>query len=209
MAFTAPPSAQSPTAKSENIFLSISPSGPGSTAYAQAVAHSNLVNNYSQRIKMTVNVGKGTGEITAWVQDGKVDMGNSSNIILPDAIKGGGQWGQRKPFPEVRVMWPQLPVVAQFAVHKDSPIKSVSDLKGKSVSHQLKSGTAAAHTWQMIEVLYKPGEVTQKHLSPHGAVYEALLNGEVDAAIAASGIPTPYVAEPFLKKDLRFLRVPP
>lgn len=79
---------------------------------------------------MTVSTGKGTGEITAWVQDGKVNIGLSANNLLPDALKGAGEWGRRKPFTELRVMWPQLPTVAQIAVLKDSPIKSVFVIKG-------------------------------------------------------------------------------
>lgn len=43
--FTPVPSAQTPAAKPEKVFLSISPSGPGSSSYAMAVAHTHLVNN--------------------------------------------------------------------------------------------------------------------------------------------------------------------
>jgi uncharacterized protein len=80
----------------------------------------------------------------------------------------------------------------QFAVPADSPIRSVSQLRGKTISLGASSATIRAGRLLLEAGGMKESEVSIREV-PVINVLEALASGEVDAALFAGGVPHPQM----------------
>ncbi|MDR6558543.1 TRAP transporter TAXI family solute receptor [Arthrobacter pascens] len=78
----------------------------------------------------------------------------------------------------------------QFAVPADSPIRTLADLRGRTVSLGGSSATARAGKLLLAAAGLSESDV-QVRAVPITAVLDALASGEVDAALFAGGVPHP------------------
>lgn len=123
-------------------------SGPqGGSWYPLAGAIANI--DKGMGIALQVLPGAGIANVQA-VQAGKADMGFGNSISTADGIAG------RPPFKEktsnvcnIASLYPQY---FQIVANADSGIKSVADLKGKSIAVQPRGNTAEFITTQMLQV---------------------------------------------------------
>jgi TRAP transporter TAXI family solute receptor len=76
----------------------------------------------------------GTGTMVPLVNSGEIDIGFCNAREFYDSFHGVGS-SDKRPNPNLRAMAVLFPLQVAMVVRNDSPIKSVKDLKGKSISY--------------------------------------------------------------------------
>jgi TRAP transporter TAXI family solute receptor len=81
-----------------------------------------------------VQPSSGTGTMIPLINSGEIDVGFANTLELWDAFHGKGTFDKR-PNPNLRTMAIIFPIKVGLFVRADSPIKSIRDMKGKTVSY--------------------------------------------------------------------------
>jgi TRAP transporter TAXI family solute receptor len=163
----------------------------GTVFYAVASAFSKVVSEGTS-FQMTVQPYTGTSTFLPLLNSGEIDFGvnNAVDMALsyqgPERLKIGG----RNPFahtPNARLVMRGAPLLVGLVVRKDSPLKSVHDIKGKRVTGEYPAQLAvwynlfghlatAGLTWSDVKVVPVPAA---------NEGIDALVQGRVDVALHA------------------------
>lgn len=84
------------------------------------------------KIKMRIRAFSGPGDYVPAVNKGKLAFGLMNELEMLDAFTGAGVYAGRK-HPNVMAVSATIPLPVALFVKKDSPIKSLKDLRGKRV----------------------------------------------------------------------------
>lgn len=85
-------------------------------------------------IQSRVQPQSGTGTMIPLVNSGEIDIGFCNTLELYDAFHGVGTFDKR-PNPKLRTVAVIFPIKVGLFVRNDSPIKSIKDMKGKTISY--------------------------------------------------------------------------
>ncbi len=142
---------------------------PGLIAVAQTTA--NAADNLRAVARGDLEVALSQGDVAAW------------------AYLGTGAFANEQPLSNLRVLARLYPQNVHLVVRKDSPIKAVTDLKGKKVAVGTE-GSASAATAKLILSAYgvKWNTVKFSYLD-FPVMTDALATGAVDALFMVSGAP--------------------
>jgi TRAP transporter TAXI family solute receptor len=163
----------------------------GTVFYAVASALSKVVSE-STPFQMTVQPYTGTSTFLPLLDNGEIDFGvnNAVDMALsyqgPERLKIGG----RNPFahtPNARLIMRGAPLLVGLVVRKDSPLKSVRDVKGKRVTGEYPAQLAvwynlfghlatAGLSWSDVNVVPVPAA---------NEGIDALVQGRADVALHA------------------------
>ncbi|MCF6138982.1 TAXI family TRAP transporter solute-binding subunit [Pseudalkalibacillus berkeleyi] len=140
------------------------------------------------------------------LQDGDADLAFTQTDIASYAVEGKMMFKDAKS-DNVQAIGTLYPETIQIVVMKNSDIKSVEDLKGKSVSiGDIGSGTAE-NAKQILEVHgISTDDIEVKNL-PFDESAELLQDGELDAAFITSGAPTGAIEGLSALKPVRILPI--
>ena len=118
-------------AQAQPIGLGSSPQGTATYQLAATVAK-----EITETLKLQARVqpSSGTGAMIPLVNSGEIDFGFCNSLELYDSFNGVGTFDKR-PNPDIRAVAVLYPFVNGIFVRADSPIKSVRDLKGKSIAY--------------------------------------------------------------------------
>jgi len=117
----------------------IGTSGQGSATYSMGSAIAKAVGEKT-KLAMRVQPYTGTTQAVPLLNSGEVDFLLANVIEGTTAFKGTGPFKDR-PNPNIRVAAVLLPFYSAYFVKKDSPIKTINDLKGKKLATEF-SGQA-------------------------------------------------------------------
>jgi uncharacterized protein len=163
----------------------------GTVFYAVASAFSKVVSEGTP-FQMTVQPYTGTSTFLPLLNNGEIDFGvnNAVDMALsyqgPERLKIGG----RNPFahtPNARLVMRGAPLLVGLVVRKDSPLKSVHEIKGKRVTGEYPAQLAvwynlfghlatAGLTWSDVNVVPVPAA---------NEGMDALVQGRADVALHA------------------------
>ena len=162
---------------------------PGTSFYALAGGLAKVVSEGSP-IQMSIQPHTGSTTFIPLVNSGEVDFGMNNAVDMALASHGPQrlQVAGRNPFPHapnIRLLMRGTPFVVALLVKKDSPLKSVHDVKGKRVTGEYPALQAAwfqvfallasgALTWSDVRVVPVPG-------ANEGV--DALVQGRADVAM--------------------------
>ncbi|SUO97131.1 TAXI family TRAP transporter solute-binding subunit [Suttonella ornithocola] len=137
---------------------------------------------------------------------GEVDFALVQSNLVYMAYKGIGPF-ETKACPQIRAIASLYPELLQIAVHKDSNIHYLTDLKNKKVAvGAMNSGTFDG----MKEILNAAGINSTEIQFSHGSLKasaEAFSHHQVDAFAFFAGIPTPVFQILDKKAELKFLSI--
>jgi TRAP transporter TAXI family solute receptor len=119
------------TADAQPIGLGTSPQGTLTYQLGAAVAR---VLGEKGNIQSRVQPSSGTGTMIPLVNSGEIDIGFANTLELWDAFHGKGTFDKR-PNPNLRTVAVIFPIRVGLFVRADSPIKSIKDMKGKTVAY--------------------------------------------------------------------------
>ena len=111
--------------------LGTSPQGTATYAIGAAVAK---VLTEKANIQTRVQPSSGTGVALALINSGEIDVGFSNTLELLEAYRGIGIF-DKQPNPKLRTVGVLFPFKVGFFVRNDFPIKSVADMKGKTIAY--------------------------------------------------------------------------
>jgi TRAP transporter TAXI family solute receptor len=113
--------------------LGLGSSPQGTLTYGVAAAVSKVLGD-TANIQSRVQPSSGTGAMIPLVNSGEIDMGFCNTLELFDSFHGVGTFDKR-PNPKLRTVGVIFPIKVGLFVRADSPIKSIKDMKGKTVAY--------------------------------------------------------------------------
>jgi TRAP transporter TAXI family solute receptor len=163
----------------------------GTVFYAVASAISKVVSEGAS-FQMTVQPYTGTSTFLPLLNSGEIDFGVNNAVDMALSYQGPGRLkiGGRNPFahtPNARLVMRGAPLLVALVVRKDSPLKSVHDIKGKRVTGEYPAQLAvwynlfghlatAGLTWSDVKVVPVPA-------ANEGV--DALMQGRADVTLHA------------------------
>lgn len=118
-------------ATAQPVGLGTSPQG--TLTYAVGAAVSKVLGDKGN-LQSRVQPSAGTGAMIPLVNSNEIDMGFCNTLELYDAFHGVGTFDKR-PNPKLRTVAVIFPIRVGLFVRDDSPIKTVADMKGKTVAY--------------------------------------------------------------------------
>lgn len=112
------------------------------------------------KIQSRVQPYSGSSAVFPLVNTGEIDLTVGNTLELQEAYNGEGPYHGRKQ-PNLRVVGVLFPLRVGFFVRKDSPIKSISDLKGKRVVYGF---TAQVTLNRVVDGLLANGGLSSKDI---------------------------------------------
>jgi TRAP transporter TAXI family solute receptor len=138
---------------------------------------------------------QGSIENLRLVDSGQIESAFAQADLAAMAYAGTRVFAEGGAMPRLRAIASLFPEALHIVVRVDSPIRTIGDLAGKTVSlGEEGSGSAVNARVLLAAAGFGEGEVTQKNLRPAQAA-EALKAGTVDALIIAGAIPIPAISE--------------
>src|SRR6266850_3778383 len=184
--------------------LTIGTNPPGSVFYALASGLAKVVSEATP-IQMTVQPYTGTSTFMPLLNSGELDFGLNNFVDMALAFQGPERLkiGGRNPFPHipnVRLVMRGSPFLVGLLVRKDSPIKSIYEIKGKRLTGEYPAQLAvwynlfgalasAGLTWKDMKIVSVPAvnEGVDALVQGRADVTQHALNSakvrEADAAI--------------------------
>ena len=150
--------------------VTIGSNPPGTGYYAVASGLAKVVSQ-GTGMQMAVQPHSGTSTMLPLLDNGEMDFGTINAVDVGLAYRGPNyKIGGRNPFqhsPNVRVIQRGAPLLVGLLVRKDSPIKSVTDVKGKRMTGEYPAHLAvwynmfghlasAGLTWSDVKVVPVP-----------------------------------------------------
>jgi uncharacterized protein len=152
--------------------VAIGSNPPGSVFYALASGLAKVVSDATP-IQMTVQPYTGTSTFMPLLNNGELDFGLNNFVDMalayqgPERLKIGG----KNPFPHianVRLLMRGAPFLVGLLMRKDSPIKTIHEIKGKRLTGEYPAQLAvwynmfgalasAGLTWKDVKVVAVPG----------------------------------------------------
>ena len=187
-------------------FLTIGTAASGGAYYPIGIAMADIITN-KLKIQTTAQITGGAIENNSLIQNKGVDLAISQGVMSYNAVNGLPPYKQK--LTDVAGLFNGLSKgVFQLVVNKNSPIKSIRDLKGKKVALGPAGGGAIT---TFLEVFTSHG-FTDKDFSPVYLSYEqagdSLVDGNLDAILVQAAIPSPAITQQIASnKALRFLTI--
>jgi uncharacterized protein len=113
--------------------LGLGTSPQGTLTYALGASVAKVLGDKGG-IQSRVQPSSGTGTMIPLIDSGEIDVGFANTLELWDAFHGKGTFDKR-PNPNLRTLAVIFPIKVGLFVRGDSPIKSIKDMKGKTVSY--------------------------------------------------------------------------
>ncbi len=183
--------------------IGIGTSPQGTLTYGLGAALSKVLQD-AGKLQSRLQPQTGTSTMIPLINSGEIDIGFANAAEVYDAFHGVGTF-DKKPNPKIRTMAVIFPIKAGLFVRANSDIKSIKDMKGKSIAYGLTSQEIVRKT---VDAMLATGGLTIADLKPvmvpnvvRGA--DDLAAGRVDIAVFAIG--SAKVAEVDAAVGVRFI----
>jgi hypothetical protein len=113
--------------------IAIGTSPQGTLTFSLAAAYTKVLLDAAQ-IQARVQPLAGTGVMVPLVNDGELDAGFVNTLEVTEAYSGTGTFKGRAN-PNLRMIGVLFPIKVGFFVRKDSPVKSIKDVRGRSIAY--------------------------------------------------------------------------
>lgn len=178
----------SPTSKQ----IAISTAASGGAFYPIGAAMSEIINNSNIGIQARAQITGGAVENVKLVNDGTTELGITISYLAYNGYNGIDPYPSK--MQNIRTLLSGLSTgVLQIVVLDESPIKKISDLKGKKVA----VGPAGGGALTALNDVFKKYDMKFTDIKASYVSYDEgvtmLTDNSVDAAVVYASIPTPAV----------------
>jgi len=178
--------------------LSMGTGGTGGVFYVMGGGIAKILTQYMPNTEVTVEVTGGSVDNCKLLKSGKADLGLSGADICIDAFQGVGKFGKGNPEDKIAIR--SLGAIytnhMHFITHKDSPIRTVYDLKGKRVSTGSPGSGTEVKTTKILAAfgIHVDKDIKRERLGANESV-NAFKDRKLDVIGWDGGIPTGAVLD--------------
>ncbi|OYV40504.1 MAG: C4-dicarboxylate ABC transporter [Thiomonas sp. 20-64-5] len=170
-------------------YITIVTGGTSGVYYPLGVALSQIYAKAIPSAKSSVQATKGSVENLNLLEAGRAELGFSLGDALSDAWKGEADAGFKAPLKRLRTMAAIYSNYVQIVARADAGIKTLADLKGKSIS----VGAPKSGTELNARALFNAAGLSYKDFSkveylPFGESVELMKNRQLDATLQSAGL---------------------
>ena len=141
------------------------------------------------------------------INGGQIESGFAQADLAGWAYNGNNLFAEAGPLRKLRAIASLFPEAAQLVVRADSPIQTLFDLKGKTISlGELGSGTAADAAVILSAAGFTEDDLKRKFLRP-GPAAEELKGGSIDAFFLVGGYPVPAIRDLAASTPIRLVPI--
>ncbi|MGD9616476.1 MAG: TAXI family TRAP transporter solute-binding subunit [Alphaproteobacteria bacterium] len=141
------------------------------------------------------------------IDKGEIESGFAQADLAGWAYNGVKLFADSGPLRELRAIASLFPAVAHLVVRADSPIRSLADLKGKTVAvGEAGSGSAADAAIVFEAAGLGGGDLVQRYLRPAPGAAE-LKAGTIDALFLVGGSPVPVIRDLAASTPIRLIPI--
>ena len=185
--------------------LTVGTGGESGTYYGYTGVLSTVVGQKTN-VKLNVVSTGGSKDNLVSMQQGMYDLATVQSDVMTYAYNGTNSFADSGAIDSFRVLCALYPETIQI-VTVDPDIKSVEDLKGKSVC----IGDVGSGTYFNAVDVFAAYGMTVDDVEPiyqsFGDSAESLKDGKIDAAFVSAGAPTPAITELATSKDVSLVSI--
>lgn len=150
-------------------------------------AATSIINRHLPNMRVTALTTLGSTENLALMEKGKLPLAASGSAPLYEAYRGQGRWKQ--PITSLRSLYVMYPDYWQIALRKDSTANSLSDLKGRKISLQVKGSGGYVITAANLQAAgMRDEDMNAQYLSADASI-QAIMDGQIEGFSMHGGAP--------------------
>jgi TRAP transporter TAXI family solute receptor len=177
----------------------------GGVWYMMGAGMSKIINEYVTNVNCVPVTPAGITENPKLISSGEFTIGLATNDTVYFAMRGEREYKQK--YPNITSMLALSRAVMGITLLADSPINSISDIKGKRM------GCPSASSLEMLQDLFRihgidPKDINFRILSYKDQV-DALKDGHIDVAYLATNPKNTLIEELTLRKGVKFISMAP
>jgi TRAP transporter TAXI family solute receptor len=191
-------------------FINILTGGTSGVYYPLGVALSEIYAENIEGVRTQVQATKASVENLNLLQQGKGELA----FALGDSVKAGWDGVQEAGFPQpltdLRAIAAIYPNYVQIVASAESGIKTLEDLKGKSIS----VGAPASGTELNARAIFAAAGMSYDDLGkveflPYAESAELIKNRQLDATLQSSGLGVAFIQDLAATMDITIVSIPP
>ena len=190
-------------------FINILTGGTSGVYYPIGVGLSQLYSNGIEGSKTSVQATKASVENLNLLESGRGELALALGDSVADAWNGVEDAGFKAPLKKLRAIAGTYPNYIQIVASKESGIKTLADLKGKTISVGApKSGTElnARAIFKAAGLSYE--DMAKVEFLPYAESVELIKNRQLDATLQSSGLGMAAIRDLAATLPITFVSVP-
>ena len=200
--------AMSSTVKAQD-FINILTGGTAGVYYPLGVALSKIYADKIPKSRPTVQATQASVQNLQLLQEGKGEIAFTLGDSLIFAWNGEAEAGFKAPLKRLRAIAAIYPNYIQLVATQDSGVKTINDLKGRSLS----VGAARSGTELNTRAILTAAGLTYKDLSkveylPFAESVELMKNRQLDATLQSAGLGVASIRDLSTNNDITVVAVP-
>ncbi|HDS1734253.1 TAXI family TRAP transporter solute-binding subunit [Pseudomonas sp. BP8] len=200
----------STTAQAAPVFINILTGGTSGVYYPIGVGLSQIYSDGIAGAKTSVQATKASVENLNLLQAGRGELALALGDSVADAKNGVEEAGFKTPLTKLRALGGAYPNYIQIVASKESGIKSLADLKGKTIS----VGAPKSGTELNARAIFKAAGLTYQDMGkvqylPFAESVELIKNRQLDATLQSSGLGMAAIRDLASVMPLNYVAIPP
>ena len=198
------------TAQAEPVFIMILTGGTSGVYYPIGVGLSQIYSEGIPDVKTSVQATKASVENLNLLQSGRGELALALGDSVADARNGVEEAGFNAPLTKLRAIAGAYPNYIQIVASKESGIKTLADLKGKTLS----VGAPKSGTELNARAILKAAGLTYADMGkvqylPFAESVELIKNRQLDATLQSSGLGMAAIRDLSSVMPLNYVAIPP
>ncbi|WP_338923287.1 TAXI family TRAP transporter solute-binding subunit [Pseudomonas silesiensis] len=191
------------------VFINILTGGTSGVYYPIGVGLSQIYSDGIPGVKTSVQATKASVENLTLLQAGRGELALALGDSVADAKNGVADAGFNAPLTKLRAIAGAYPNYIQIVASKESGIKTLADLKGKTVS----VGAPKSGTELNARAIFKAAGLTYEDMGkvqylPFAESVELIKNRQLDATLQSSGLGMAAIRDLSSVMPLNYVAVP-
>jgi TRAP transporter TAXI family solute receptor len=192
------------------VFINILTGGTSGVYYPIGVGLSQIYSDGIAGAKTSVQATKASVENLNLLQAGRGELALALGDSVADAKNGVEDAGFKAPLTKLRAIAGAYPNYIQIVANKESGIKTLADLKGKTIS----VGAPKSGTELNARAIFKAAGLTYDDMSkvqylPFAESVELIKNRQLDATLQSSGLGMAAIRDLSSTMPLNYVSIPP
>lgn len=197
------------TAQAAPVFINVLTGGTSGVYYPIGVALSQIYGEAIPGVKTSVQATKASVENLNLLQAGRGELAFALGDSVADAKNGVEDAGFKVPLTKLRAIAGAYPNYIQIVASKESGIKTLADLKGKTVS----VGAPKSGTELNARAIFKAAGLTYEDMGkvqylPFAESVELIKNRQLDATLQSSGLGMAAIRDLSSVMPLNYVSIP-